>query len=106
MSDKMNFLFQVKPRLRCILRSCSCSTHNMAYWLTVPEFADAIESLLDQGIYISDDVVLPIMEEIYQKKVHACSRKTRSEQIQQGIMPDFMPRIARNAINQIKKAHS
>ncbi|MDO4370731.1 MAG: hypothetical protein Q4D43_05385 [Clostridia bacterium] len=51
-------------RLDFLFKKISMPRNNMVTWLFVPEFVDAINSLVDKKIEVTDDNVLKICEEI------------------------------------------
>lgn len=82
----------IDPRHSFMYKRCSCAGPQMAYWLSVAEFRTKLDELILSGVEISDEIVLPIMEEIYEAK--------RADKKQTG----FAAGCAKRGINQIKKA--
>lgn len=80
-------------------RACSCYVDSMRYWLSIPEFRNEIEALLSQGVQITDDLILPIMQNIYEKKI-----LERRELRKNGIQSDFQAGVAKSGIRDLKKA--
>lgn len=87
-----------KDKLGFLYRRCSCHPDSMRYWLSVPEFRMEIESIMNE-VLISDEVVLPIMQTIYDQKINE-----RRELRQRGIQSDFSFGLAKSGIRSIRKS--
>ena len=85
----------IRHDLKPLIRSCSCSKVAMMRWLSIPEFVQQIDDMMQHGIWISDQTILPIMQNVYNSKM---------EIAQKGKPVDFNFQMARSSMNQIKKA--
>ena len=85
----------VRQDLRPLIKSCSCSKVAMMRWLSVPDFVQKVDVAIQQGVWITDESVLPIMREVYDSKMALA---------QDGKKVDFNFQMARSSMNQIKKA--
>ena len=86
--------FDVPAELGFMLRKISASGTSIAYWLTVPEFVSEMRNKVLHNETIDNESVLPIMERIYDEKLHLRNR---------GVDVDFGFYRARKAINQLSR---
>lgn len=87
--DKFGFLY----------RDCSCYADSLKYWLSVPEFRMELELLCSNKTIISDEIILPIMQSIYDKKI-----LERKELKLRGIKSDFEFALAKSGIRDVRKS--
>lgn len=87
-----------KYRLGFMFRIISVSKMALDYWLTVPAFVDKMMDMMEQHEPISNQTVLPVMEEIYNRDFEPV-RNTP-----EGVGLNFY--LARKAINQLRRSVS
>lgn len=56
-------------RFGSLFERCSCGSIALRIWFQVPEFVERIDQLSKQGVCLCDENLLPIMKEIYDRKM-------------------------------------
>ena len=79
--------------LSFLYKRLSMNRAQLGTWLFCDDFVDAMNNLISSGVFITDEVVLPVIEEIYAK-------------MQQLDNPPeyFWFRAARQSINRLRRA--
>lgn len=91
--------YQDDARFGFLYRDCSCYAPSMKYWLSIPEFRNEIASLRDNGTRVSNEIVLPVMQRIYDQKL-----EERRELRKKGFQSDFQAGLAKSGIRSIRNA--
>lgn len=76
-----------------LFRRCSARPYSLTYWLSVQEFVDRMIELKYQRVSFTDEVVLGVMRDIYDRRM-----KTRTKS------DGFHYPHAKQAINQLERA--
>ena len=87
--DGLGFLF----------RACSCKNISMKMWLETPEFKEKVGIMLKQGIRPCDETILPIMQEVYDKKL-----EEKREARKQGLWFEFDFHKAKSGMRMMRRA--
>lgn len=65
-------------RFGSLFQRCSCGSIQLKMWLQVPEFIAKLELMIDQGIELCDETLLPVMKEIYDQKLKEKQQANRN----------------------------
>lgn len=86
---------QIRRKLGFMFKKISMSQKPMTYWLSLPEFLDDIQSLIDSNITINDESVYKVLSRIYFEE-EEFERRT-------GLKSEFDFKLARSGIYQLMK---
>lgn len=86
-------------RFGSLFERCSCGSIALRIWFQVPEFVEKIDQLSKQGVYLCDENLLPIMKEIYDRKLE---EKREARRI--GIWYDFEFGQVKAGMRRMRKA--
>lgn len=99
----LRFLYDVEninPRLRFLLKKYPDARIEMSYWLHIPEFSDKVLNIVENGEWITDEMVINIMESIYEAK----KLESKEQKKSLGREIDFGFGSAKSAMRKIRKA--
>lgn len=87
--------FIVEHHLGFVFRKISLPSGDLAYWFSVQEFLDEVESLIKQNKTVDNQVIYDIMLKVYEQKSEL--RKVSSTK------PDFNYNYARRSIKHLRR---